>query len=106
MTRVTLRMCPYDAVVLPGGTLPFSGLVWRLSFSLFLHLTPCSRRRGMQASLQDTPESVRQASVQILILPVPYWGVLGQLQDALNGAGRTSHNRRKVHKLKKIKSNT
>ena len=41
----------------------------------------------MQASLQDTPESVRQASVQILILPVPYWGVLGQLQDALKWGG-------------------
>ena len=61
----------------------------RLSFSLFLHLTPCSRRRGMQVSLQDTPESVRQASVQILTLPLPNWGVLGQLQDVLKwGGGR------------------
>ena len=43
----------------------------------------------MQVSLQDTPESVRQASVQILTLPLLNWGVLGQLQDVLKwGGGR------------------
>lgn len=41
----------------------------------------------MQVSLQDTPESVRQASVHILTLPLPNWGVLGQLQDVSNGVG-------------------
>lgn len=61
----------------------------------------------MQVSLKDTPQSVRQASVQILTLPVSYWGVLGQLQGALKWGGvgeRTSHSRRKVHIQKEIRT--
>lgn len=54
-THVTPENVSYDAVVLQEAHFLFWPSIETQLSSLFLYLTACSRRRGMQVSLQDTP---------------------------------------------------